>query len=207
MPRVLLALALLALLAVGALYATRGAPEPTRSAPEPTPKAAPAEAPQTSPAARGATPAHTAAATSMSLEEFQTAHPGPDRIPANARSIALPDGARVPVINGAYGAPDMLGAWPDDRPWSPIVRIDTDSFGEQWYVHADESRSQTILREVRRSGESAVQPMTLVYTPIEDAVPLQDEGPTLDQARPADVPSSREGGPEATDRRAREKRP
>ncbi|MBK8974690.1 MAG: hypothetical protein IPM29_02080 [Planctomycetes bacterium] len=129
--------------------------------------------------------------SSVPIDEYRRDVPLDDQVPEEKRSIALPDGSRVPVLNGAYGAPDMVGSWPDGRPWSPIVRIDTDSFGKQWYVHADESRSQTVILQFRRSGESSFQPMTLVYTPIDGDIRLQSEVAAPDRDAPG---SGRETG-------------
>lgn len=176
MPRAIPILALVALLLGGAYYFGTKGLEPAPSATRTSVRSnAPADA-SANTTAEPRLPTPEGTVSSIPIDEFLGETSDESDLPTAARSIALPDGSRVPVINGAFGAPDMDGAWPDDRPWSPIVRVETDSFGDQWYVHADESRSQTVLREVRRNGESVIQPLTLVYTPIEGEVP----GPATD---------------------------
>jgi hypothetical protein len=58
----------------------------------------------------------------------------------------LPDGSRVALLNGATNARPLAEAWPQDRPWSPIVRVERSDVGVDWYVHADGCRSTTEMR-------------------------------------------------------------
>ncbi|MEE9127646.1 MAG: hypothetical protein V3U11_10950, partial [Planctomycetota bacterium] len=76
--------------------------------------------------------------------------------------LALPDGSRVPVLNGAYGAPAM--DWPAQVPWSPIKGREIDSMGYEWYVHEDGSKSTTRMTYHSQIGRE--EAMTSVYNPI-----------------------------------------
>ncbi len=76
--------------------------------------------------------------------------------------LALPDGSRVPVLNGAYGAPAM--DWPAQVPWSPIKGREVDSMGYEWYLHEDGSKS--ITRMTYHSQLGREEPTTSVYNPI-----------------------------------------
>ena len=81
--------------------------------------------------------------------------------------LALPDGSRVPVLNGAYGAPAM--DWPAQVPWSPMKGREVDSMGYEWYVHEDGSKSITRMTYHSQLGREA--PTTSVYNPIK-SVPM-----------------------------------
>ena len=76
--------------------------------------------------------------------------------------LRLPDGTSVPVLNGAFGAPAM--SWPYYRPWSPIVRKETDPSGDDWYVHADGTK--TITKNYYMSHLGGFSPVTNVFHPV-----------------------------------------
>ena len=61
-------------------------------------------------------------------------------------TLLLPDGTRVPALNGARTPTPLAGAWPANVPWSPILGIERSPTGVDWYVHADGSRSTTEMR-------------------------------------------------------------
>ena len=84
--------------------------------------------------------------------------------------LLLPDGTRLPVLNGAYGAPPPK--WPEDRPWSPIVRKEIDKLGYEWYVHADGCKTITQVVFDRVSGKRMVATNTFQPT---DPLPIRRE--------------------------------
>lgn len=67
------------------------------------------------------------------------------QLPRN-RTLLLPDGTRVPALNGAVNASPMKDAWPSNVPWSPIVATERSDLGVDWYVHQDGSRSTTEMK-------------------------------------------------------------
>jgi hypothetical protein len=73
--------------------------------------------------------------------------------------VALPDGSFAPVLNGAYGVTPL--PWPRDIPWSPIIGIQRDKHGMDWFVHADGSHS--ITQMAYRSDLGHAEPTALVY--------------------------------------------
>ena len=96
-----------------------------------------------------------------------TAAPRPTREAPSERTFGLPDGTRLPVLNGAYGAPDIQ--WPAGIPWSPVVRKMVDNDGQEWYVHADGTYSSTVI--TYRSDLGRHVPVTQVAHP-EKAAPM-----------------------------------
>lgn len=88
----------------------------------------------------------------------------PDRV------LLLPDGSKVPVLNGAWGAPAL--DWPSDRPWSKIIGRERDDSNLEWYVHADGSRS--ITQNIWRDDLNRFDPSTVVATPIK-ALPMHPD--------------------------------
>ena len=51
----------------------------------------------------------------------------------------MPDGTQVPMLNGVTEL--AANPWPGDVPYSPIVGKETDPSGQDWYVHADGTKS------------------------------------------------------------------
>lgn len=92
------------------------------------------------------------------------------------RQLLLPTGETVPVLNDAYGAPPLR--WEDDRPWSPIVGVETDGEGTERYVHEDGSR--TITRIIHVRGDAV--PATSVEYP-EPSRPLEGVADEPDRNR------------------------
>ncbi len=77
---------------------------------------------------------------------------------AAEKLLTLPDGSRVPLLNGVDQVPAY--GWPHDRPWSPIVgKIREGDL--DYYVHADGSRSTTMMvwvpQRQRREAVGVVQ--------------------------------------------------
>lgn len=58
-------------------------------------------------------------------------------------TLLLPDGSRVPALNGARSPKPMSEVWPVSVPWSPITGVEHSPAGIDWFVHADGSRSTT----------------------------------------------------------------
>lgn len=103
----------------------------------------PAEA--SPPEAQGA-----AANSERSATEFDADTPGIHPEPRSEVSdlhgkLELPDGTFVPTLNGVESAPALGRSWRPSIPWSPIERIETAPDGVQWYVHADGTRSTTVM--------------------------------------------------------------
>lgn len=88
------------------------------------------------------------------------------KLPLTA-TFALPNGERMPVLNGAHGAPAM--SWPPNRPWSPIINKVTDPDGIEWYWHEDGSRTTTQNLFHTHLGRKA--PVTNVFVP-QKTVPM-----------------------------------
>ena len=80
-------------------------------------------------------------------------------------ALALPDGSFVPLLNGVREAP-RGSWWPAGQPWSPIVRRETYADGTEWYVHADGTKSTTVMvwRSELGRHDAAVQVATPVPT-------------------------------------------
>ncbi|MFQ5507398.1 MAG: hypothetical protein ACE5F1_21750 [Planctomycetota bacterium] len=97
-------------------------------------------------------------------EEKEPRNPlGLTRNPPDPRKyLRCPDGTYAPALNGV-DEPAPLN-WPQDRPWSPIVRKTTDSSGLDWYVHAD--GTHTITQMTWHSQFQRMDAVTLVYNPV-----------------------------------------
>lgn len=77
-------------------------------------------------------------------------------------SVELPDGTFVKALNGATDAPSMKDFWgPFD--WSPIIGVEANSAGLDWYKHADGSYSTTQM--VMRPDLGRMAAMTRVAHP------------------------------------------
>ncbi|MFN6193165.1 MAG: hypothetical protein ACK5BN_05010 [Planctomycetota bacterium] len=61
---------------------------------------------------------------------------------AGSRDLLLPDGSTVPALNGAVDAEPLATFW-GPFPWSPIVGVERNDQGVDWYKHADGSYSTT----------------------------------------------------------------
>ncbi len=77
------------------------------------------------------------------------------------RLLKLPTGEYVPALNGVLNPAAMQ--WPSTIPYSPIVGRERDSHGQDWYVHADGSKSTTTM--VFRSDLGRMDPVTQVANP------------------------------------------
>lgn len=93
--------------------------------------------PTQEPAAQSAPPAPVAAAIAAPAPTAPVAAPV-DR----KRELLLPDGSYVPALNGAEDAAPIATYW-GPFPWSPIIGIETNSQGLDWYKHKDGSYSTT----------------------------------------------------------------
>lgn len=81
----------------------------------------------------------------------------------------LPDGTRVPMLNGATDAPPLAEYWGSAVPWSPIVGIERNDQGVDWYRHQNGSWSTTQV--VWRSDLQRHMAMTRVAHPAPVAAP------------------------------------
>ena len=68
-------------------------------------------------------------------------HEGRRSLHARA-ALLLPDGSTVPALNGAVDAEPLATFW-GPFPWSPIVGVERNDQGVDWYKHADGSYSTT----------------------------------------------------------------
>jgi hypothetical protein len=67
----------------------------------------------------------------------------PTAIPSTPnRDLLLPDGTTVPTLNDAVDAEPLATYW-GPFPWSPIVGVERNDQGLDWYRHADGSYSTT----------------------------------------------------------------
>ncbi len=88
-----------------------------------------------------------------------------NRGPAPAGAAVFPDGTWLPPLNGVQQAPPFPGF--KDRPWSPVVRIDTDPRSRvQWYVHADGSVSCTQMVPSTDGKRTWIEPGWAVGHPV-----------------------------------------
>lgn len=106
--------------------------------------------------------------------QAQQAAAAPVAAPEPAASAAaslwlLPDGTRVPMLNGATGAPPLAEYWGSSVPWSPIVGIERNDQGLDWYRHANGSYSTTQM--VWRSDLGRNLAMTRVAHPAPVGAP------------------------------------
>ena len=89
-----------------------------------------------------ATPPVTATAVAPPVRVAESPTPAPD--PARRDLLELPDGSFVPCLNGATNAAPLRKGWDPRLPYSPIVRVERDA-GIDWYVHADGTKSTTVM--------------------------------------------------------------
>lgn len=89
--------------------------------------------------------------------------------------FALPDGSWAPALNGAKN-PAALD-WPPDIPYAPIVKRVTDPTGQDWYVHADGSKSTTVM--TWREDLGRYDAVTNLANPTAVAPRVEDVGPIL----------------------------
>ena len=116
-----------------------------------------------------ATPPAPAAATAEAPAR-QVPVPQPAADSDEATTMLLPDGTRVATLNGASGARPLSEVWPKARPWSPIVGVERSAAGVDWYVHADGTRTTTVMRW--RADLGREDALTRVAEPIpQDAAP------------------------------------
>jgi hypothetical protein len=84
-----------------------------------------------------------------------TAAPAAD----HRRELLLPDGTYVPTLNGATDAAPLHEYW-GPREWSPIVAVERNDAGVDWYRHANGSYSTTEM--VMRSDLGRLAALTRV---------------------------------------------
>ena len=82
----------------------------------------------------------------------------------DATALLLPDGSRVPALNGARSPQPMREVWPVSVPWSPITGVEHSPAGIDWFVHADGSRSTTQM--VWRADLGRMDAMTRLARPM-----------------------------------------
>ena len=102
--------------------------------------------------------------------------PTPVRTPQDrSRMLQLPDGTFVPALNGAIRPPPI--SWPNDKPWSPIVGREIDTLGNEWYVHADGTK--TITNMLWRSDLGRKDGSTQSYHPTAPGTMIDGGGAPL----------------------------
>jgi hypothetical protein len=79
-----------------------------------------------------------------------------------SRDLLLPDGTTMPTLNGATDAEPLATYW-GPFPWSPIVGVERNDQGLDWYRHADGSYSTTQM--VWRQDLGRMAAMTRVAHP------------------------------------------
>ena len=89
-----------------------------------------------------------------------------------SRSIRMPDGKYLPALNGVLNPPALT--WPTGRPYSPVVGTERDTRGDEWYVHADGSKSTMTMIQMNRQGRMSDEPVSYVATPQAN-LPVLDE--------------------------------
>lgn len=117
-------------------------------------------------------PAPAAEVVASRVEPAPPSCPAAREAPAEAADETtwlLPDGARVPALNGARSPQPMREVWPVSVPWSPITGVEHSPAGIDWYVHADGSRSTTQM--VWRADLGRMDAMTRLARPA-PRVPL-----------------------------------
>lgn len=117
-------------------------------------------------------PAPVAEGVASRVEPAPPACPAARAAPAEVAdelTLLLPDGARVPALNGARSPQAMREVWPVSVPWSPITGVEHSPAGIDWYVHADGSRSTTQM--VWRADLGRMDAMTRLARPA-PRVPL-----------------------------------
>lgn len=116
--------------------------------------------PPAAPAAPGAAPA---ALPPVPATAPAVAAPIPEPPPADrSKYLELPDGSFVPTLNGATNVAPLAKFWGSQVPWSPIVGIERNDQGIDWYRHENGSYSTTQMVLVSRSGRQSYEPMTRV---------------------------------------------
>lgn len=112
------------------------------------------------PTVAGAPSANSGAAASVSLANAiavpAASAPKADR----SHQLELPDGTFVAALNGATDPAPLKQYWGSQVPWSPIVGVERNDQGVDWYRHANGSYSTTQM--VWRSDLKAYAPMTRV---------------------------------------------
>ena len=92
------------------------------------------------------------------------------------RMLRFPDGTELPPLNGVE-IPAKL-QWPKNRPYSPVVGKKTEANGDTWYVHADGTRSTTIM--LYRSDLNREDPTTIVANPEKVQPRVDDTDKSVD---------------------------
>ncbi|MGA1523507.1 MAG: hypothetical protein ACO4CT_10085 [Planctomycetota bacterium] len=128
-------------------------------------------------------PANPGDAVSAPEAAGQTVEPRAAEVPLKAAveetpredRFELPDGTWAPALNNAKNAPPV--DWPPDIPYAPIVKRVTDPHGQDWYVHADGSKSTTVM--TWREDLGRYDAVTNLANPINAAPREQDLGPIM----------------------------
>lgn len=114
------------------------------------------------PSGSEAPPAATAAARGSTVHRSAATEPPPAPPAAPSRDLLLPDGTTMPTLNGATDAEPLATYW-GPFPWSPIVGVERNDQGLDWYRHADGSYSTTQM--VWRQDLGRMAAMTRVAHP------------------------------------------
>lgn len=154
----ILSLVLGALLGGTAWYLTRESAAPSR---DPGPGSRPASSPASS------------AGVATDLRATSLGGPVPQGQTVDvSRSIRMPDGKYLPALNGVLNPPNLT--WPKSRPYSPVVSTERDTKGQEWYVHADGSKSTMTMIDMKRGERVSREAVSYVATP-QAALPVRDD--------------------------------
>jgi hypothetical protein len=96
--------------------------------------------------------------------------------------LRMPDGTQVPMLNGVTEL--AANPWPGDVPYSRIIGKETDSLGQDWYVHADGTKST--MQMVWRSDLGRKDGVFNVSTPGPVLPPAPRSGAAAPDSKPAD---------------------
>ena len=86
------------------------------------------------------------------------------------RMVRLPNGEWIAGLNGVIECGPL--GWPNDRPYSPIIQVERAANGQDWWVHADGTKSTSIM--LYRSDLGRHDPTTQVAVPTAP-LPLEPE--------------------------------
>ena len=120
------------------------------------------KAPQPEPAIDA--PKQTPARPVVLSDPAPEAAPKPDAAAEHGGWIAYPDGSARPPLNGVTAAPKLV--WHRMIPFTPVVSVERDATGRDWYVHENGARSTTYV-------DARGMPMTDIRMPM-PAMPAVD---------------------------------
>jgi hypothetical protein len=108
------------------------------------------------------------------------------KLPPVDRGIVMPDGTRLPFLNGMTWAPE---APPRPReipgPTAPVVALYVDDEGFEWWLHADGCATTSRYKQVTANGETYWDPATdhNVPKPNTQVLPTDGSAPPPSQGK------------------------